>query len=293
MERPWNAVYVNGMYSRWYSIEPLRLLRGSGTRTIVAVRGMLAPGMMAHGTLKKRVFLAVMKIAGCYRGVEFQVTNAQEVLDVKRWIGADAVVHEVPNLPRRAPGALLPRRSKTAGVLRLVSVARIAVEKNTLFAIERLREVRGRITFDLVGPIYDQGYWRACLEAMDSLPQGVRVEHKGDVRPDRIPEMLLDYHALLMPSHGENFGHAMAEALAAGLPLVISDRTPWKGLEAANAGWDLPLGDPSRFREVLQRLVDMDEATYLQWSRGAFELGRRYLSDPANVEKCFALFQRP
>lgn len=291
-DRPWDAVYINGMYSRWYSIEPLRLLKGSGLRTIVAVRGMLAAGMMEHGALKKRLFLSAMRAMGLYRGVEFQATNHREVSDVKRWIGDRSIVHLVPNLPRRAIEGTVGPPDKIPGELRLVSIGRIAVEKNTLFAIERLKHLKGRVTYDLHGTIYDEPYWRLCERAIAGLPTGIRVEHKGDVRPDRIPALLGEHHALFMPSQGENFGHAMLEALAAGLPLVVSDRTPWRGLEAAHAGWDLPLEDPERFSRALQQLVDMDEGRYRPWSRGAFELGRRYLTDPANIEKCFALFQR-
>ncbi|MBK8949965.1 MAG: hypothetical protein IPM68_14270 [Flavobacteriales bacterium] len=58
----------------------------------MAVRGMLAVGMMKHGALKKRAFLAVMRMLGCYRGVVFQATNTEEVEDVKRWMGRDVEV---------------------------------------------------------------------------------------------------------------------------------------------------------------------------------------------------------
>ncbi len=53
-ERDWDAVYINGIYAWAFSILPLWLLRGSKQKRIVAVRGMLASGMMKHGALKKR-----------------------------------------------------------------------------------------------------------------------------------------------------------------------------------------------------------------------------------------------
>ena len=67
------------------------------------------------------------------------------------------------------------------------------------------------------------------------------------------------YDLLFMPSQGENFGHTMAEALACGLPMLISDRTPWKGLEAAHAGWDVSLDDRTAFAKALQTMLEMDE----------------------------------
>ncbi|MCC6401474.1 MAG: glycosyltransferase family 4 protein [Flavobacteriales bacterium] len=288
-EGTWETVYINGMYSRWFSVMPLWLLKGSSQRRVVAVRGMLAAGMMKHGVLKKRVFLAAMRMLGCYNDVVFQATSAEEVEDVKRWIGAEAEVKLVPNLGRRVRTAEPPTREKRPGELRLVSVARIAVEKNTLFAIECLKHVKGAVTFDLYGPIYDEAYWAKCREAIAQLPPGITVTHKGTAAPEEVPGLFAHYHALFMPSQGENFGHTMVEALAAGLPLLISDRTPWKELERQNAGWDLPLEEPSCFWEQLNDLVAYDGSDLEVVSRGAFALGKRYLDDPAPVERTLEL----
>lgn len=288
----WDAVYINGVWSPWFSALPLWLMRGSSTRRIVAVRGMLAEGMMKHGTLKKRLFLAAMKLAACYRGVTFQATNADEERDVKRWISPDAVVHVLPNLGRKADP--VPRRppAKTQGSVRLVSVARIAVEKNTLFAIECLRGLEGDIVFDLYGPLYDEGYWRKCQEAIAQLPPNVKVAHQGTVPAEGIPELLSRYHAVFMPSEGENFGHAMAEALSAGLPLLISDRTPWRGLEKAGAGCDLSLNDPAAFTAVLRRLVTMDDAELTRMSDAARQFAAEHDRSASVVAGMLKLFGR-
>ena len=288
----WDAVYINGMWSPWFSAMPLWLLRGSSVKRIVAVRGMLARGMMNHVSLNKRLILAAMKLAGCYKNVVFQATNTEEMEDVKRWISADAVVHLVPNLGRKAVGGASSSRVKRPGELQLVSVARIAVEKNTLFAIECLAHVRGRVSFDLYGPIYDEAYWAKCREAIARLPEGINVTHKGTIAAEDVPALFAKYHALFMPSLGENFGHSMVEALATGLPLLISDRTPWRGLAALNAGWDLSLEDPGGFRDVLNDLVMCDQAGFDPLSKGAFALGERYLNDPAPVRATLELLLR-
>jgi glycosyltransferase involved in cell wall biosynthesis len=288
-QEAWRTVYINGLYSRWFSVMPLWLLKGTAQHRVVAVRGMLAAGMMKHGTLKKRAFLAVMRLLGCYRVVTFQATNAEEVEDVTRWIGKEATVKLVRNLGRKLAADAPPQRVKKPGELRLVSVARIAVEKNTLFAIECMKQVQGRVTFDLYGPIYDEAYWAKCRAAIAELPPSITVSHKGTIPPEQVPELFAHYHALFMPSQGENFGHTMVEALATGLPLVISDRTPWKELEGKGAGWDISLDEPEAFTRALQQLVHMDEEALHRLSRGAFALGRRYLDDPATAQRTLDL----
>lgn len=289
-QEEWDVVYINGLFSFWSTIVPLWVLRGSRTRRIVAVRGMLAAGPMQQSRTKKRVFLRVMKLLGCFKGVEFQATNAEEVADIQRWIGKDVRIHLVQNLARKAADRSPLPVQKRPGELRLISLARIAEEKNTLFAIERLTRLKGRIRFELYGTIYDQDYWAECQRAIAQLPSGVVVEWRGQLPNDQVAAALSDAHFLYMPSVGENFGHTMLEGLTAGRPMIISDRTPWKNLERDHAGWDLPLEDPERFTSTLQRVTDLDQAAFDQLVQGAYALGTRYLNDPAPVERSFRMF---
>lgn len=289
-ERQWDAVYINGMWSRWSSLLPLWLLRGSTLRRIVAVRGMLAPGVMVQKSLLKRLVILALRATGCFKGVEFQATSAEEVEDVQRWIGPRTKVHLVPNLGRRISDGPRPPIVKKPGELRLVSVGRIAPEKNTLFAIERLRALTGDVRFDLYGTVYDEEYWQQCQRAIAQLPPHVRVQWQGELSPDQVPVVLAAAHVTFMPSLGENFGHSMLESLSVGRPLLISDRTPWKDLERQHAGWDLPLERPESFRSVLERLLSMDDTAYQDWSQGALELAVRWHAQGDALQRTRRLF---
>ncbi|MBK8497718.1 MAG: glycosyltransferase family 4 protein [Flavobacteriales bacterium] len=291
-EREWDVVYINGLYSKWSTIAPLWILRRSKQRRVVAVRGMLAKGPMKQSAAKKRAFLLAMKTTGCFKGVEFQATNTEEVEDIKRWIGRDVKVHLVPNLGRKASGAAPVAIEKKPGSLRLVSVGRIAPEKNTLFAIERLRDAIGEVRFDLYGTVYDQAYYKRCLEAVAALPPNVTVKWHGHIEQDQVARAIAEAHVVFMPSVGENFGHTMLEALVVGRPLLISDRTPWKDLEAKGAGWDLPLEERERFDRTMDQLISMEQAEYDRICTGASQLAARYLSDSNTVERNYALLSR-
>lgn len=284
-----DAVYINGLYSWWFNIIPLWLSRGMGIRRVVAVRGMLAGGAMRHGAPKKLLFLSLARALDLYKGVRFQATNEEEAKDIRMHILKHAEVRVVPNLARKVEAAVQPI-AKAAGALRLVSVARIAVEKNTLLAIESLRHVKGQVQFNLYGPVYDGAYWAKCQAAIAELPANVAVKHAGTVPPAEVPMVLAAHHALFMPSAGENFGHTMLEALSAGRPLLISDRTPWRNLEQEHAGWDLPLERPEGFTEAVERLCAMDQKEYDRWAQGANVRGARYLADQGPVEGSKELF---
>ncbi len=44
----------------------------------------------------------------------------------------------------------------------------------------------------------------------------------------------------LLPSHNENFGLVVAEAMAHSVPPLVTDGTPWRFLERESAGWCVP-----------------------------------------------------
>lgn len=282
-EAQWDTIYVNGLYSWWYNILPLWLSRGMGLRRVVAVRGMLAAGAMQHGALKKLLFLSLARMLDLYKGVLFHATNVEEEREIQTHLLHRAEVMVVSNLSKHVRCKRV-NIDKVVGSVRLVCVARIAVEKNTLFAIEALRGVTGNVIFDLFGPIYDKAYWRSCETAIEQLPDNVKVRHQGAVEPAAVSTLLGGYHALFMPSAGENFGHAILESLSVGRPILISDRTPWRGLEQHHAGWDLPLDRPELFTSTVEKLCGMDGSAYATWSSGSFDLATRYLTDRTPIE---------
>ncbi len=59
-----------------------------------------------------------------------------------------------------------------------------------------------------------------------------------------------------MPSLTENFSYTVLESLQAGIPVLISDQTPWRDLEAQGIGWDLDLVTRQPWLDALQILID-------------------------------------
>lgn len=79
------------------------------------------------------------------------------------------------------------------------------------------------------------------------------------------------------PTKGENYGHVIAEALCAGLPIVIADTTPWRNLQSLGIGWDLPLSNPTAFSKALDELALLPSEKYhqlrlnvLAWAKDKF-----------------------
>src|SRR5207237_2843779 len=106
-----------------------------------------------------------------------------------------------------------------------------------------------------------------------------------------VSEVLASYDLFFMPTLNENFGHALLESLAAGCPLLTSDETPWRGLAAAGAGWDIALDRESDFRAVIERVIAMGPDEHAQMRAAARAYAARAVDHPAAIEAYKGLFE--
>ena len=95
----------------------------------------------------------------------------------------------------------------------------------------------------IVGP--DNGGYLAQMRALASDLGLKRVEFSGAVYGRHKWQVYRDADLFVLPTYSENFGMAVAEALAAGIPAIVSKGAPWEGLETHGAGWWIDIGfDP-------------------------------------------------
>jgi glycosyltransferase involved in cell wall biosynthesis len=289
-----DVLYLNSCFSPPFTILPLVLRRfGRIPRVpvVVAPRGELSEGALSLKRGKKVAFLRAARAAGLYRGVLWQASSELEAAEVRRWFGAGARVMVAGDLRERPP-APRPPAPKRPGELRAAFLSRITGKKNLAGALEMLAGVRGEVRFTIYGPAEDAAYWAECQARIATLPPNVRVEHAGPLRPEQVADALAAHHLLLFPTLGENFGHVILEALVAGIPVLTSDRTPWDGLEAAGAGWTVPLEQPERFRALLQAYADAGMEEHARRSAAARAHGEAVARDEAVLEANRALFRR-
>jgi glycosyltransferase involved in cell wall biosynthesis len=298
-ENPHDVVYLNSFLSPPFTISTL-LLRRIGlvprVPAVLAPRGELSGGALGLSRAKKRVYLAAARLLGLYRNLDWQASNELERDAILCWLpGTDPDrVRVVSPLPSD-DGSQFTRDPETvekrSGELDLVFLSRVSPMKNLEGALGALAGLRGDVRFHIYGPREDRVYWNACEAIVQSLPGNVRVECHGPVAREDVRSTLARHHALLLPTRGENFGHVILEALLAGCPVVISDRTPWRRLADAGAGWDLALEDAPGFTNALQHLVAMDSAALRRMCRAARDRGLAYVRDESVLERNRALFR--
>ncbi|MBW7892473.1 MAG: glycosyltransferase family 4 protein [Chitinophagaceae bacterium] len=283
-------VYLNNMYSRYFTIYPLLMKRLGCIKAqiVLAPRGMLKATAVQYKTSKKKIFFRLLKWLNIPAKTIFHATDATEVEDIKRRLGKELSIVQISNFLSEQRDRYPINKSK--GNLRIIFISRIHPIKNLLFLLQCLPTVAGEMMLTIVATIEDEKYWSECQKAIKNLPETVQVELKQNVPHHEIEELINNHHLFVLPTQGENFGHAILEALLAGRPVLISDQTPLKGLEKQHAGWDLPLSDQAAFIKVLQEVADMDNETFQQWSMGAWNYAKGFSDSSGLKEKYRELF---
>lgn len=284
-------VYLNGVYSLYFTLIPLVALRKYlNKHIIIASRGMLSKGSMNVKKAKKKFFIRVVKVLKLFDSVLFHATNNEELEDIKIVFGNNIQVKIAANLPQKQSSDKFIFREKKVGILKLVNVARISPEKNLLFALQILQLVKAEVMFDFYGPIYNQEYWNECKLILDSLPSNIKARYKGSIESNKVADLLNEYHFMFMPSSGENFGHIILQALSAGCPVIISDKTPWKKLHEKHVGWDIPLNHIVKYAEAIDFCAGLNQSEYEKYSRSAYEYAQKYINNPEIIKQNRQLF---
>lgn len=296
-----NVIYLNSFFSpgtrKILTLRRLGLLPASAV--VLAPRGEFSPGALRLKRLRKWLYQRVTKRTGLYRDLTWQASSDLE----KQQITASGIANGRRNrvslvVTSDAPNPHLPefpielhRPEKRPGAVRLIFLSRVSRKKNLHFALKSLAALRGHVELEIVGPVEDAGYWAACQEQVRALPKNIVVTFAGPVQHEHVSRTFFQHHFLLLPTLGENFGYAILEALAAGCPVFISDQTPWRNLQAAGVGWDLPLGKPGDWESALQECIAMDDAGYQSMSQRVRCFAERWVSSPFFHRDSVGLFR--
>jgi glycosyltransferase involved in cell wall biosynthesis len=284
-------IYLNSMFSVKFTIVPLLIDRVSRTkhRIILSPRGMLRSSAVQFKPVKKKIFLNGFRWLGFHKKATFLAADDTEAKDVRRYFGRDARVALIPNFPAVLPAGS-PAVGKNKGDLSMIYIGRIHPIKNLDYLLKVLKGVRATIRLTIVGSEEDEAFWLGCRELIKGLPANISVTYAGEIPNDRLPELTAQHHIFVLPTKGENFGHAIFEALALGKPVLISDQTPWRGLQAAGAGWDLSLDRPEDFRQAIEEAAGFSQEEYQARCLTTWNYIRNYIAQQDLKEEYIKLF---
>jgi colanic acid/amylovoran biosynthesis glycosyltransferase len=155
------------------------------------------------------------------------------------------------------PGFFIPAPSRSSSdALRIITVGSLVWVKGTTYALQSLRLLldRGiRAHLTLVG---DGPERQRILYTIDDLGLDGCVEMAGRLPPIAVRDRLQDSDVFVLPSLSEGFCNAAIEAMACGIPVVMTNCGGVReGLTQGIEGFVVPLRDPHAMADAVAALA--------------------------------------
>jgi len=234
-----DLVHIHGLWRLHYA-QMDRWARKQGLPVVLSTHGMLEPSALEHHGWRKRVARRLYQDS-VLKGVQCFHTTAPSEADSVYRLGFGRPVAVIPwgiEIPGQDPA-------------RTISQCRQASRRTALY-LSRFHPIKGldlllhswaavEKTFpqwDLVLAGYDENGYRKQLQALaGSLGISQRVFFCGPLLGKEKETAFADAEIFLLPSRSENFGLAVGEALARGLPVITTTGTPWSSVADWGCGW--------------------------------------------------------
>jgi glycosyltransferase involved in cell wall biosynthesis len=208
----------------------------AGKPLIVAPRGMLAPAALAFSRIKKRVVWALIQGGVVRRAACIHATSEQEYDEIRDF-GLDNPIAIVPNgidLPEPGPHSI----SGAAANRVVLSLGRIHPKKGLVHLVSawaRLEATHSDWRLRIVGP--DELGHAGELVALAAKLKAERVSVEKSVARAAKIAAYQNADVFVLPTLNENFAITVAEALAAGTPVIATKGAPWRALQREGCGW--------------------------------------------------------
>lgn len=232
-----DLVHLTGTYS-FPTLPTLVAVRALGRPLVWSPRGALqATNEWAAATSrKKRLFEALCRRL-LPRHTTLHLTTQEEARLTAQTL-PDVAGAVIPNSVA-VPPALLARSPRRDGPVRLIFLSRLHEKKGLDLVIHALPALPFAATLDIYGE-GTPGYVAQLTALVTKLGIRDQVRFHGHVEGAAKEAAFAQADLFVLPSHSENFGNVIAEALARAVPVLISTACPWPEVGPRGCGWQIP-----------------------------------------------------
>ena len=289
--RSYDVVHVHALFS-YATIPGCRAAAHAPVPYVLRPLGTLSEWSLGHRRWKKRPYYALLERSHLEMASAIHVTSDAEAEDVAR-LGYGSRARVIPlgvDVDDRPISRSHAGRSERP--LRLLFLSRLHEKKNVPLLLQALAaSAQSAAGVELVIAGDGDAALRSRLDTLVAeLDLGDRVRFVGHVDGEEKRRAFAEADCFVLPSAHENFGLAVAEALAAGLPVIV---TPGVALapNVAAAGAGLVV-EPTveSLAHAIAWAADHPSAL-VEMGERAWWLARRDLSWEASCEKLEGLYR--
>ena len=251
-----DLVHVHGLWNMTGSAAVARA-RSAGRPYVVSPRGMLQPAAMRrHRALKTAAYWASER-AHLSGAAFLHATSLVEQRQISQH-GSPVVTIANGVAPVAVSAGALERVRELAqidpGDEVVLCLGRLhPIKRLDLLAaaFDIVRRARPRARLVIAGP--DEDGYRARVEPLFA-PVAAATRWLGAVDGETAAALFAASRTLVQCSDSESFGMSVAEALAAGLPVVVTNGTPWPQVAVLGLGYSVPQEPVAIARGILDIL---------------------------------------
>lgn len=241
----------------------------AGVPHIISVRGMLEPWAIRSRSMKKSLAWTAYQRCDLVNAAAIHATSPSEMTAIRQ-MGLHQPVILIPNgifdaRPLSRPPSPITRQA--------FFLSRISPKKGLPMLLEAWNRVRPP-NWRLVIAGNDEGghadYLRSQIVDLGLVDI---VEVLSGIPDTEKWAWYARSDLFILPTHSENFGLVVAEAMLAGLPVITTHGAPWELLERTGTGWWVPI-DVDALVAALQEAVKMDPAALRAMGSQAREVAR-------------------
>ena len=276
--REFDLAHIHAVFNH-SSVTAAHACRKAGVPYVVRPLGTLEPWSMGQKSVRKRLFWQVAGKAMLRRAAAVHYTTEAEKLSTQRLLGLNH---------GKVIGLGIANGSSTSCAKeKLASYLPELVQKPYVLVLSRLHPKKGLdVLLDAFSTLVQQQKfedWRLVIagdgpaEYVSMLKQKSRkgVLFTGWLDGEAKDAVLSNASLLVLPSHQENFGLCVMEALAQSVPVLVSPHVNLaEEIVLANAGWIATVDTEALSARLAEALADQDELT--RRGRAGKELSKKY-----------------
>jgi glycosyltransferase involved in cell wall biosynthesis len=282
-----DLVHVHGIWS-WTGLYARLAARRCGIPLIISPRGTLEAWSLKQKWLRKRFGWWFWERTNFRSATLLHATCSEEAESIRR-LGLRKPIAVIPNGVAFPPHTL---RERDASRRTIFFLSRLHPKKGLDLLVEAWGQIwRAHPDWDLVIAGPDDGGFGASLIAR-SRDLGIpshRIAFLGPLYGEAKWRAYQNADLFVLPSHSENFGNVIAEALSQGLPVITTTGTPWQGLETNRCGWWIPTGLPALLSTLDSALTEDPRTLNAMGSRGRamIEAGFTWTGVASSLVQCY------
>lgn len=256
----YDLVHVAAIW-QWIQIDVYKICKSFSKPYIVSTRGSFSPWAWNVSKMKKRLFWYFWGRKTIQNADAVHFTTEEERL---KSFATEALFKKKPSfiIPN---GMEIEKIKKSEDVRKklkipdnkfvLLSLGRIHRVKGIHIILEALRKIDDeRFLFLIVGYKEDKEYSRQLIELSEGF--GDRVIFHDSVPKDKVWDFYNSANLFVLPSYSENFGMVVAEAMAYGLPVLISKNVGiWREVQSDSAGFVVDQ-DAGEIADIIKKLPE-------------------------------------